>query len=44
MWRGQWVRITQGLYEGDLALVEHVDNNKCLVKLVPRINYEENKK
>jgi len=37
------VRVTSGLYEGDLALVEYVEDNKCLVKLVPRVAYESNK-
>lgn len=33
----QWVRIKDGLYKGDLAMVEHVTVRKSLVRLVPRI-------
>ena len=34
----QWVRINKGVFEGDLALVEHViDFKKVMVRLIPRI-------
>jgi transcription elongation factor SPT5 len=39
---GQWVRIKKGLYEGDLAQVEEVDDKKgrVYVKLAPRLSPE----
>ena len=40
MKKGQWVRITTGLYTGDYAKVIGVDESKagCYVKLIPRLN------
>jgi len=35
--RGDWARITQGLYDGDLCLIEHVGSTKALVRVIPRL-------
>lgn len=38
-----WVRIKSGLYHGDLAFVELVDEEKVFVRLIPRIENANNK-
>ena len=44
----QWVRVGEGRYKGDLALVEHIAARKSLLRLVPRVkevaDREKNKK
>lgn len=42
--RGQWVRINSGLYSGDYAKVNSIDEAKsgCYLKLIPRLNIETN--
>ncbi|CDW80320.1 transcription elongation factor spt5 [Stylonychia lemnae] len=37
----QWVRIKQGLYMGDLALVEVVMEDKVYLRLIPRIDFSK---
>ena len=34
----QWVRIKQGMYAGDLGLIEQIINNKVWVRLIPRLD------
>lgn len=34
----QWVRIKQGLYGGDLGLVEEISDNKVTLRLIPRLD------
>eukprot|EP01091_Cochliopodium_minus_P011260 TRINITY_DN3142_c0_g1_i1.p1 TRINITY_DN3142_c0_g1~~TRINITY_DN3142_c0_g1_i1.p1 ORF type:complete len:980 (-),score=342.92 TRINITY_DN3142_c0_g1_i1:90-2981(-) len=39
---GDWVRVSKGLYKGDIAKVLEADDpNKIMVKLIPRIDMEE---
>ena len=33
----QWVRIKNGVYEGDVGIVEQIEGGKALIKLIPRI-------
>jgi hypothetical protein len=36
---GTWIRIKNGLYDKDLAVVEHIINDdKLYAKLIPRID------
>jgi hypothetical protein len=39
----QWVRVTDGLYKGDLGFVENVTSRSSAVRLVPRIKGESDK-
>jgi len=39
---GSWVRIKQTLYDKDIGIVESSNNQKALVKLVPRIDPNSN--
>ena len=42
--QGQWVRIRGGLYQDDLGLVEHIQNDdRIFVKLVPRVDPHRSK-
>jgi transcription elongation factor SPT5 len=34
----QWVRVKQGLYGGDLGLVEETEDNKVWLRLIPRLD------
>src|SRR5690349_19180323 len=39
--RGDWVRVKRGVYLGDIAQVEDVDEarGRVIVKLIPRLDY-----
>lgn len=36
--RHQWVRAKQGLYGGDLGLVEMISDNKVWLRVIPRLD------
>jgi hypothetical protein len=40
----QWVRVKQGLYGGDLGLVEEILDNKVTLRLLPRIDLAKEQK
>lgn len=39
--RHQWVRVKQGLYGGDLGLVEKIEDNRVWLRLVPRMELQK---